>query len=162
MQRKLSECHLTMDNNVIRHHLMQGMPISTRSSLSAHLVLPPNIIGKLTVTNNVIKLNSTRNNLPAPPSHNPVLAVSFDLSHISDTTLRKILDQNSSIFGYTDFNTPCTHKFTHRVAVSTKPNFCTPRKFCPEKLYIAKLSFDQTQRLGIIGHRKTHMHYLCI
>ena len=41
IQRKLSECHLTMDNDVIKHRLMQAMPISTCSSLSAHLDLPP-------------------------------------------------------------------------------------------------------------------------
>ena len=41
IQRKLSEYHLTMDNDLIKHRLMQAMPISTRSSLSAHLDLPP-------------------------------------------------------------------------------------------------------------------------
>ena len=48
--RKVSECHLTMDNDVIKHRLMQAMPISTRSSLSAHLDLPPNKFAKLADT----------------------------------------------------------------------------------------------------------------
>ena len=50
IQRKLSECHLTMDNDVIKHRLMQAMPISTRSSLSAHLDLPPEKFAKLADT----------------------------------------------------------------------------------------------------------------
>ena len=50
IQRKLSECHLTMDNDVIKHRLMQGMPTSTRSSLSAYLDLPPDKFAKLADT----------------------------------------------------------------------------------------------------------------
>ena len=50
IQRKLSECHLTMDNDVIKHRLMQAMPISTRSSLSAHLDLPLDNFAKLADT----------------------------------------------------------------------------------------------------------------
>ena len=50
IQRKLAECHLTMDNDVIKHRLMQAMPISTRSSLSAHLDLPPDKFAKLADT----------------------------------------------------------------------------------------------------------------
>ena len=50
IQRKLSECHLTMDNDVIKHRLMQAMPMSTRSSLSAHLDLPPDKFAKLADT----------------------------------------------------------------------------------------------------------------
>ena len=46
IQRKLSECDLTMDNDVIKHRIMQAMPISTRSSLSAHLDLPPDKFAK--------------------------------------------------------------------------------------------------------------------
>ena len=108
----------------------------------------------LTVTNNVTNFTSTRNNSPAPPSHSPVLAVSLDLSQITDTALRKIMEQHSSVFGDADFNTPCTHNTTHRIAVSSQPNFCTPRKLCPEKLSIAKPSFDEMQRLGIIRPSK--------
>ena len=110
---------------------------------------------KLTVTDNVTKFTSTRNNTPAPPSHSPVLAVSFDLSQITDAALRKMMDQHSSYFGEADFNTPCTHNTTHRIAVSTQPNFCTPRKLCPEKLSIAKSSFDEMQRLGFIRPSKS-------
>ena len=50
IQRKLSECHLTMDNDVIKHRLMQAMRISTRSSLSAHLDLPTDKFAKLADT----------------------------------------------------------------------------------------------------------------
>ena len=79
----------------------------------------------LTVTDNVTKFTSTRNNSPAPPSHSPVLAVSVNLSQITDTALRKTMEQHSSISGDADFNTPCTHNTTHRIAVSTQPNFST-------------------------------------
>ena len=50
IQRKLSECHLTIDNDVIKHRLMQTMPISKCSSLSAHLDLPPDKFGELADT----------------------------------------------------------------------------------------------------------------
>ena len=109
----------------------------------------------LTVTDNVTNFTSTRNNSPAPPSHSPVLAVSLDLFQISDTALKEIMEQHLSIFGDADFNTPCTHNTTHRIAVSSQPNFCTPRKLCPEKLSIAKSSFDEMQRLGIIRPSKS-------
>ena len=50
IQHLLSKCHLTMDNDVIKHRRMQAMPISTRSSLSAHLDVPPNKFAKLADT----------------------------------------------------------------------------------------------------------------
>ena len=50
IRRKLSDCQLTMDNDVIKHRLMQAMPISTRSSLCAHLDLPPDKFAKLADT----------------------------------------------------------------------------------------------------------------
>ena len=109
----------------------------------------------LTVTDIVTKFTSTRNNSLAPPSHSHVLAVSLDLFYMADTAHRGLMEQQSSIFGDADFNTPCTHNTTHRIAVSCQPNFCTPRKFCPEKLSIAKSSFDEMQRSGIIGPSKS-------
>ena len=48
IQLKLSESHLTMDNDVIiKHCLVQAMPISTRSSLPAYLDLPLDKFAKL-------------------------------------------------------------------------------------------------------------------
>ena len=64
------------------------------------------------VTDNVTKFTSTRNNSPVPPSHSPVLVVFLDLSQIPDTALRKMIEQHSSIYGDTDFNTACTHNTT--------------------------------------------------
>ena len=104
----------------------------------------------LTVTDNVTKFISTRNESPAQPSHSAVLAVSLDMSRIIDTALRKIMKQLSSIFEDADFNTPCTYNTTHRIAISTQPDFGTPRRCFPEKLSIAKSSFDEMQRLRII------------
>ena len=65
------------------------------------------------------------------------------------------MEQHSSVFGYADFNTPCTHNTTHRIAVSSQPNFCTSRKLCPERLSIAISSFNEMQRLGIIRPSKS-------
>ena len=50
IQPKLAECHLRMYNDVIKHCLMQAMPISTRSSFSAHLALRPEKLAKLADT----------------------------------------------------------------------------------------------------------------
>ena len=46
-QHKLSECHLTLNKDVIKQCLMKAMPISTRSSLSANFDLSPNKFAKL-------------------------------------------------------------------------------------------------------------------
>ena len=43
-----------------------------------------------------------------------------DLSEITDTALRKMMEQCSSVIRDADFNTPCTHNTTHRIAVSTQ------------------------------------------
>ena len=107
------------------------------------------------VTDNVTKFNSTGNNLPAPQSHSPVLAVSLDLSRTPDTSFRKKTEHQLSIFGDTDFITQCTQNTTHRIVVSTQPNFCTARKLCPEKLSVAKSSFDKMQCSGIIQPSKS-------
>ena len=50
IQRKFSEFQLTTDNDVIKHRLMQAMPISTRFSLSANVDLPPDKFTKLAGT----------------------------------------------------------------------------------------------------------------
>ena len=39
-QRKLAECNLTLDDDVIKQSLMQAMPISVKTLLSAHLQHP--------------------------------------------------------------------------------------------------------------------------
>ena len=39
-QRKLVECNLTLNDDVMKHRLMQSMPISVKMALSAHLELP--------------------------------------------------------------------------------------------------------------------------
>ena len=109
----------------------------------------------LTVTDNSTKFTSTYNNSHAPPSHRPVLAVPLDLSQITDTALRKFLEQHSSVFRDADFYTLFTHNTTHRFAVSGQPYFCTSKKLCPEKLFIAKSSFDEMQSLGIIRTSKS-------
>ena len=40
IRRKLAECNLTLDDDVIKHKIMKGMPISVKTALSAHLEHP--------------------------------------------------------------------------------------------------------------------------
>ena len=129
-------------DNILRLHFLKDKDININCR-------------NLTVTNNVTKFNSTRNNSPPPPSHSLVLSVSLDRSQITDTAFKKMMEQQSSIFRDADFNTPCTNNTKHRIAVSTHPKFCTPKLLCPEILFIAKSSFDKMQRLGIIRPSKS-------
>ena len=62
IQRKFSECHLTMANDVIKHRFVQAMPTSTRSSLSARLDLPPDKVAKLPDTINSYSKDSFQEN----------------------------------------------------------------------------------------------------
>ena len=48
--RKRSECHLTMNNDEIKHRFMQAMPNSMFSPFSAHLDLPSDKSAKLADT----------------------------------------------------------------------------------------------------------------
>ena len=50
IQRKLAECNLTLDDDVIKHRLMQAMPNSVKTALSAHLKLPVEQFAKLADT----------------------------------------------------------------------------------------------------------------
>ena len=50
IKRKLSECNLVVDNDVLKHRLLQAMPYNTRTSLSAHTNLEPEDFAKLADT----------------------------------------------------------------------------------------------------------------
>ena len=50
IQRKLAECNLTLHDDVIKHRLMQAMPISVKTALSALLELPFEQFAKLADT----------------------------------------------------------------------------------------------------------------
>ena len=50
IQRKLAECNLTLDDEFIKHRLMQAMLISVKMALSAHLELPVEQFAKLADT----------------------------------------------------------------------------------------------------------------
>ena len=57
--RKLAECTLTLADDVIKHRLMQAMPISEKTALSGQLELPVEQLAKLAATiysysNNVV------------------------------------------------------------------------------------------------------------
>ena len=47
IHRKLAECNLTLDDDVIKLNLMQAMPISVKTALSALLELPVEQLAKL-------------------------------------------------------------------------------------------------------------------
>jgi hypothetical protein len=50
IKRKLQECNLTIDEDVVRHRILQAMPFSTKASLSAHSSLPLDQFAKLADT----------------------------------------------------------------------------------------------------------------
>ena len=50
IQRKLAECNLTLDDDIIKHRLMQAIPISFKTALSAQLELPVEQFAKLADT----------------------------------------------------------------------------------------------------------------
>ena len=64
-QQKLAESNFTLDDDVVKHRLMQAMPISAKTALSAHLELPVGQFVKLADT-----INSYSNTLVAtsPPN----------------------------------------------------------------------------------------------
>ena len=67
IQRKLAECNLTLDDDVIKNRfsLMQAMPISVKTALSAHLELPVEQFAKLADT-----IYSYSNTIVATPTPN--------------------------------------------------------------------------------------------
>ena len=69
IQRKLAECNFTLDDDVIKHRLMQAMPISVKTALSAYLELPVEQFAKLSDTiyscSNTIVATPTSNVFPA-------------------------------------------------------------------------------------------------
>jgi hypothetical protein len=82
IKRKLQECNLTVDNDVVRHRLLQAMPINTRVSLSAHSQLPLDQFAKLADT---IYLYSQENGfgITAQVSSTPAYAEQGDVSAVS-------------------------------------------------------------------------------
>ena len=80
----------------------------------------------LTEKDNVTKSTSTCND---SPSHNPISAVSLVLSQRTDTVLRNMMEQHSSISGDVYFKTPCTHNNIHRIAVSSQSKFVRLESF---------------------------------
>ena len=64
-QRKLAECNLTLDDDVIKRRLMPAMPISVKMALSAHLELPVEQFAKLADT-----IYSYSNTIVATPTPN--------------------------------------------------------------------------------------------
>ena len=74
-QKKLAECNFTFADDVIKHRLMQAMPISVKTAHSAHLELPVEQFAKLADTNysysNTIVATSTSNAFPASAQQMP-------------------------------------------------------------------------------------------
>ena len=50
IKRKLGECHLEVGDDVVKHRLMQAMPVASRTALSAHISLEANEFAKLADT----------------------------------------------------------------------------------------------------------------
>ena len=76
IQRKLSECYLTMDNDVIKHRLMQAMSISTRPHFphiwTCHPTNSPNKLTPYTATRRTL-FRTTRTFTPhSTHRHRPI------------------------------------------------------------------------------------------
>ena len=64
IQRKLAQCNLTLDDDVIKHRLMQALTFSVKTALSAHLELHVQQFAKLADTvyrysNTLVAINPT-------------------------------------------------------------------------------------------------------
>ena len=70
IQRKLAECNLMVDDDIVRHRLMQAMPISTRTALSAHTTLAPTEFAKLADTIYSYAKSEQVNSVQSSPSTN--------------------------------------------------------------------------------------------
>lgn len=50
IRRKLRECNLTVDDDLLRHKLLQALPVTARTAMAGHQALPPEEFAKLADT----------------------------------------------------------------------------------------------------------------
>ena len=124
IQRKLAECNLTLDDNVIKHRLMQAMPISVKTALSAHLELPVEQFDKLADT-----IYSYSNTIVATPTPNVFAASAQQMP------TRSLHNQHS-----TKSDQPINNSKSNRSIENTHRPFTAGQrpKICRYHLYFAE------------------------
>ena len=124
IQRKLAECNLTLDDDVIKHRLMQAMPISVKTALSAHRELPVEQFAQLADT-----IYSYSNTIVATPTPN-VFAASAQ-----QVPTRSLYNQHS-----TKSNQPINNSKSNRSIENTHRPFTADQrpKICRYHLYFAE------------------------
>ena len=75
--------------------------------------------------------------------------VDEDFASVTDERLREILQTHSAVFSGADFTKQSIHDTVHRIELTKRGPFCNPRRLCPEKLAIAKATFDDMVEKGI-------------
>ena len=124
IQRKLAECNLTLDDDVIKHRLMQAMPISVKTALSAHLELPVEQFAKLADT-----IYSYSNTIVATPTPNVFAASAQQMP------TRSLYNQHS-----TKSNQPINNSKSNMSIENTHRPFTAGQrpKICRYHLYFAE------------------------
>ena len=136
VQRKLAECNFTLDDYV-KHRLMQAMPISVKTALSAHQELPVEQFAKLADTiysySNTIVAKPTPNVLAAPAQQMPTRS----LYNQHSTKSNQPINNSKSIKSIEN---------THRLfTAGQRPKICRYHLYFAEK---AKSSKNWCQRPG--------------
>ena len=124
IQRKLAKCNLTLDDDFIKHRLMQAMPISVKTALSAHLELPVEQFAKLADT-----IYSYSNTIVATPTPNVFAASAQQIP------TRSLHNQHS-----TKSNQPINNSKSNRSIENTHRPFTAGQrpKICRYHLYYAE------------------------
>lgn len=82
-------------------------------------------------------------------THKSVNKVDETFSNITNTSLREVLQDCSLVFGDVDFTQKRPHSTVHRIELVKQGPYGTPRRLCPDKLSIAKATFDDMLKHGI-------------
>ena len=84
-----------------------------------------------------------------PADYASINKVEENFASVSSDGLREVLKKRATVFGDVDFCAKATHNTVHRIELTDRGPFGPPRRLCPEKLAIAKASFDEMVEKGI-------------
>ena len=82
-------------------------------------------------------------------NHVSVNKVETVIPDIGNDELKSIMTKNAEVFGDVDFNSTAQHQTLHRIELTGKGPYGSPRRLCPEKYRIAKQCFDSMIATGI-------------
>ena len=139
IQRKLAEGNLTLDDDVIKHRLMQAITISVKTALSAHLELPVEQFAKLVDT-----IYSYSNTIVATPTQNVFAASAQQMPK------RSSYNQHS-----TKSNQPINNSNSNRSIENTHGPFTASQK--PKFVVIIPILLKKQNHvnLGVSGQDKS-------